>query len=435
MANPILTRIQNIFFPTVRDVTPQNSERDLRNYISPVQLQRLRHDVAMWRDCTQESELAYFPQRVKMQRMFIDTIFNGHTYACIKRRKQLTLLREWEFKNEAGEVSENNEKIFDKKWFADLLEYILDARFFGYSLVALGDLVDGGFPDLSIIRRANVSPDRLNVTHLIYALSGAEFMDEPYVDWHVWIPTVSENGISKCGYGLLYNVALYEIICRNLLGANADAAELYGMPVRVGTTSKTDEIERAEYANALANMASSGWILKDTLDELDLLESKGNGQGFKIYADLEQRCEKKISKIILGHADALDSTAGKLGGGQGEDSPVAQALRDIRAEDASFVENIVNTILIPKLIKLGLKIDTSYSFCFTNNEDKEWEEKEQLENNKKISDIALTMKNAGLQMDAKYFDDVTGIPTTPVTVAPSMPFTNRIKNKLETLYK
>ena len=37
---------------------------------------------------------------------------------------------------------------------------------------------------------------------------------------------------------------------------------------------------------------------KDTLDELDLLESKWNGQGFKIYADLEQRCEKKISKII-----------------------------------------------------------------------------------------------------------------------------------------
>lgn len=175
----------------------------------------------------------------------------------------------------------------------DLLEYILDARFFGYSLVALGDLVDGGFPDLSIIRRANVSPDRLNVTHLIYALSGAEFMDEPYVDWHVWIPTVSENGISKCGYGLLYNVALYEIICRNLLGANADAAELYGMPVRVGTTSKTDEMERAEYASALANMASSGWILKDTLDELDLLESKGNGQGFKIYADLNKDVKRR----------------------------------------------------------------------------------------------------------------------------------------------
>ena len=111
MANTILDRIKNVFAPTVRDLPPKNSERNLRNYISLVQLQRLRHDVAMWRECIQEAELAYFPHRVKMQRMYLDTVFNGHTYACIKRRKQLTMLREWEFKNKEGVESEQNEKL------------------------------------------------------------------------------------------------------------------------------------------------------------------------------------------------------------------------------------------------------------------------------------------------------------------------------------
>lgn len=438
MANTILDRIKNVFAPTVRDLPPKNSERNLRNYISLVQLQRLRHDVAMWRECIQEAELAYFPHRVKMQRMYLDTVFNGHTYACIKRRKQLTMLREWEFKNKEGVESEQNEKLLNKKWFSDLIEYILDARFLGYSLIALGDITDGNFNDLSIVRRANVSPDRLVVNHLIYALDGASFMEEPYSDWCIYVPTPSDNGISKCGYGLLYQVALYEIICRNLLGANADAAELYGMPVRVGTTTKTDEQERSEYASALSNMASSGWILKDQMDELELLESKGNGQGFKIYADLEQRCEKKISKIILGHADVLDSVPGKLGAGDGDNSPVAQALRDTQTEDGAFVEDVINNTVIPKLIKLGFKLDVNYKFCFSNNEENEWEEKKEREKNKFIADIALTMKNAGLEMDAKYFEEQTRIPTTRTIVAPitpSKPFSENVKNKLQALYK
>ncbi len=435
MANRFINLFQNAFAPTVRDLPAKNSERDLRNFISPVQLQRLRHDVAMWRECIQEAELAYFPHRVKMQRMYLDTVFNGHTYACIKRRKQLTLLREWEFINKEGEESEKNEEILNKKWFSELLDYILDARFFGYSLIALGDITDGNFNDLSIVKRANISPDRLTVNHLVYALSGADFLEEPYKDWHVWVPTTSDNGISKCGYGLLYQVALYEIICRNLLGANADAAELYGMPVRVGTTTKTDELERAEYASALANMASSGWILKDAMDELELLESKGNGQGFKIYADLEQRCEKKISKIILGHADALDSISGKLGGGQGEDSPTSQALRDVQTEDGAFVEDLINNVVIPKLINLGLKIDANYKFCFTNNEEKGREEKERITTNKAFADIALTMKNAGLEMDAKYFEEQTGIPATKSMAIETKPFTDSIKNKLAKIYK
>lgn len=410
MADKLIDRIKNVWAPTVRDLPPKNSERNLRNYISPVQLQRLRHDVAMWRECIQEAELAYFPHRVKMQRMYLDTVFNGHTYACIKRRKQLTMLREWEFKNKEGVESEQNEELLNKKWFSDLIEYILDSRFFGYSLIALGDITDGNFNDLSIVRRANVSPDRLVVNHLVYALDGAEFMQEPYSDWCVYVPTTTENGISICGYGLLYQVALYEIICRNLLGANADAAELFGMPIRVGKTNKTEEHERGTFANALADMGSQGWILLDEFGEsIELVESGGNGQGFKIYPDLEQRCEKKISKIILGHADALDSTSGKLGAGQGEDSPVAQALMDTRTEDGAFVEDVINNTVIPKLIKLGFKLDANYKFCFSNNEEKEHEEIEQRDNSKVYADIASTMKTAGLKMDAKYFTEMTGV--------------------------
>lgn len=448
MAN-FFDRVKNYWFPTPETPIQQgggdwrkvDTTKNLRGYISPVQLQRLRHDVQMWRDAIKEAENAYYPHRVRMQRMYIDTILNGHTLACVNRRKELTLLRDFQFKDENGEANEDLKKLFNKKWFAQFLDYALDAQYYGYSLIKLDDLINDAFPNIGIIRRFNVSPDRLNVTSYVYAISGAQFLEEPYVDWHVWVPTSNETGISNCGYGLLYQVAIYEILCRNLLGNNADASELYGMPTRVGKTQKTDEVERGEFESALANMGSAGYILMDALDEVELIESKGNGQGFKIYADFEKRLEQKISKIILGHADALDSVAGKLGATQGEESPAWMALRDKQQLDGAFLEDVVNDILVPKLIKLGFRDAEQllkYRFCFSNTHEVVEARAREDEMNLKTAQIAQTMKNAGLKMDAAYFEERTGIKVTEITEPEPVnepAFNQRVQNRLKELYK
>ena len=452
MAN-IFQNIRNYVFPTPQSKANAlseygaewrgggNVEKNLRSYITPVQLQRIRHDVQMWRDAIKEAEQAWYPHRVRMQRMYNDTILNGHVYSCLKRRKDLTLLRDWGFENKNEVVNEEVTAMFNQKWFAKFLEYALEAKFFGYSLIALGDFEDDNFKDLSIIRRFNISPDRLNVTSYVYALSGAQFLEEPYVDWHVWVDTPTDVGIAKVGYGLLYYVAIYEIICRNVLGFNTDAAELYGMPIRKGKTSKTNEDERKEFESALANMGSAGYILTDMMDEVDLVETKGNGQGFKIYESLELRCEKKISKIILGHADALDSIPGRLGNNS-EDSPAQKALEDTSAVDAAFLEDVVNDVLLPKLRKIGMAIPDDLKFCFNNNHELVEQRMKEDANNKLTADIAYQMKQAGLEMDPAYFEERTGIPTSkaepivPKGNEPQKPtIPTKIKNKLSEFYR
>jgi phage gp29-like protein len=260
-------------------------------------------------------------------------------------------------------------------------------------------------------------------------------MEDPYHLWNVWTPTSTEVGISLCGYGLLYKVAMYEIICRNTLGFNTDAAELYGMPIRKGKTSKTNEDERALFEKALAQMGSAGYILMDTMDELELVEGGGSGAGFKIYESLEKRCEAKISKVLLGHADALDSTAGKLGGGQGEDSPVAQALQDIQTNDVRFLESNINSELLPRLRQLGLAIPDDLHFEVKNDEEREEARRREDLSNKMTADIAQVMKNAGLQMDSAYFEERTGIPTTPITAPTPTESLTKVQNKLRNLYK
>jgi len=434
MAQPnIFQRLVGFVEAYIPQLQTKGIEKNLTGYIAKVQLQRLRHDVQMWRDAVIEAENAWYPHRVKMQRMYIDTILSGHTLACINRRKNLTLLKEWEIVNINEEPQDDLKKLLNKKWFQFALEYALDAQFYGYSLIALGDLENDGFPQLQPIRRWNVSPDRLNVAQFIYSLSGVHFLEEPYSDWHLWVTTPGQIGVSNVGYGLLYNVALYEIMCRNLIGNNADASEMYGMPIRVGTTNKTEGEERDTFEQALANMGSAGYILKDALDEVQLIESSIAGQGFKIYGDFEKRLETKISKLILGHADAMDSVPGKLGN-QGELSPAQQAIDDVMQIDSLFLEEFVNNNLFPKLRNLGFVIPEDVTFRFANNIEKELQRVNEDKNNQATAQLALTMKQAGLEMDAEYFAERTGIPTTKALQMPGLFPMSRIKNKLNKLY-
>lgn len=449
----ILKKISNLFplFPTKEielagigtnnDKDKKEKEKNLSNYISKIKFVRASVDVNGWKEAISEAEDMYLPFRVSMQRIYQDTILNGHVYACMNRRINLTLLKSFKLCDENGEDTEYT-KLFQKKWFYDYLFYALQAQAFGYTLISLGDLVNNEFPEISVIRRQNISPDRLEVSKNIYTPTGEKFLEDPYKDWHVWIPTPSELGVSTCGYGYLYKVARYEIILKYILSFNMDAVELFGMPIRIGTTNKKNEDERALFERAIATMGSSGWMVKDELDNIELLERSNGSGGHEIYESLEKRSQQYISKIILGNADAIDSTPGKLGNSQGEDNPIHKAIKDTQTTDCNFIKHNVNSCLIPKMRALGIYIPENICFDFNNDEEKEDFRKKQDQSNQSTANIFKTIKDAGGKPDWDYFSERTGINVEEATQDLSnktsitdKELSNNIKNKLNSIYK
>lgn len=407
-------------------------KKNLANYIAPVQLQRTRQDVASHRAVLDESENVWYPHRVKAQKLYIDTINNGHVWACMERRKDLTLLRKWEFVDKNGNIDQATTDIFlstikgqsqNKTWFNNFLSLSLDSLFYGYSLISLGNIVNNAFPDIEIIKRWNVSPDRLNVTNFTYSISGALFLEEPYKNWHVYVKTYNDIGTSSAGYGLLYKVALYEIFLRNLLGFNGDFVELFAQPYRVGKTSKTEGEERDAFEDSIRQMGSAGWAMLDPEDEIAFVETALGGTGFLGYDNFEQRCEKKISKIILGHADAIDSIPGKMGNSNSM-SPAEKAMEDKQTKDGAFISAVVNDGLMVNMRNLGFNIPPETVAVLKNDA-------EIMETNNSIIDQAVKMHSAGLQMSPDYFTKQTGIPTAPPV---NNSFSEPIKNKLNKIY-
>lgn len=410
---------------TAKKPTVKKQEKSISKFIVPVQLQRIRQSVLTWRDAAAESERAYWPYRVKMQQLFLDTDLNGHVTACVEKRKNLTLLRKFAFKakpdDTSAELPDITAMFAGKEWFNNFLSHALDALFYGYSLVSLGDIINSEISKVDTIKRWNISPDRLNVTSFLYATSGIQFTEDPqYADWYCWVSTPGNNGISECGYGLYYKIAIYEIFCRNILGFNGDFVEMFSQPYRVGKTLKTEGVERDDFEAAIRDMGSAGYAIIDPGDDIAFLEAIKAGTGWNGYDNLEKRCEQKISKVILGHADAIDSIPGKLGNNDVK-SPATKAQEEIQTKDGQFAENIINGILLPKMRALGLPIPDG-GIYFKNDAEKQEIRTEEDKANLGTAAIALDMAQAGLQMDAKYFTKRTGIECTviekPASVLP-----------------
>lgn len=445
----LLHRIANYWSPLPAPVESEEDKRQrsnqnrINNRIAPLQLARLRQDISSWRQAIHEAEMAYFPYRVRMQQLFQDTILNGHVSACIARRQNLTLLKEFHLCNEAGETNEEVTKLFKAQWFYNTQKYILDAPMFGYTLINFLDIMDDKFSGVEVIRRAHVSPDRLEVTSYPYMPYGTRFDEGEIADWCLYIPTPSDLGVSRCGYGLLYKVAPYEIYLRAIQGFNADYIEVYGQPFRHGKTLKKDGPEKDAFVESIRDMGSSAWAVTDPDDQIEFKDGTKAGTGWQSYDNFEKRNEQKISKILLGHADALDQTSGKLGSGQGgENSATAESIREVQNSDKIFMECIINDQLLPKMRRLGFPIPEGVYFKIKNDDERQELRNREDASNKVTAEIISSLKTAGFKVDAAYITERTGIPVVdapePEPAAGAAPFNrgigNSIRARLEKIY-
>lgn len=432
--------IKNMWFLASNPIDNKQSAKSPNSLIAPVQFYRLKQDAASWRSAVTEAENPILPFRVQMQRIFSDTILNGHVYACINKRKNMVVKKGFAI-YDGENIDEKATELINKPYFFDLINYVLDAEAFGYNLISFGNLEGDELVGVNIVKRENISPDRLNVAPIVYSPQGViNFMDASqtdkegisFYDWTAWIPTSTETSQSICGYGYLYKVAIYEIYLRNLLGANADYIEVYGQPLRHAKSNKTEGAEYDKLEAAMANFGSNAWIVTDHETEISFESPKGSGEGYKNYDNFEDRLQKTISKIILGHADALDSTPGKLGSAN---EAAESALKDTETSSLRFVEYHINKTIIPKLIALGIKIPAGKVFKFKNDHEKEEAIEKENERNKAISDYVLSLSNAGFEVSAEWLTERTGIPVVKKQVPDNTPkFNNKVQNKLNELY-
>jgi len=180
--------------------------------------------------------------------------------------------------------------------------------------------------------------------------------------------------------------------------------EKFGQPFAIGKAPRSAGI--TEFNN-LATLLED--LLQDSVaaipddSSVEFLEASGKKASSDIYLDLLNFCNAEISKAILGHGSAADSTPGKLGG---EDAQLS-VRQDIIEEDKRIVESCMNE-LIKWIMEVNFGVAESIP-VFSLHKEQDIE-KDRAERDKMLTDTGQ------IQLTQQYVDSAYGFEKDDIIV-------------------
>ena len=309
-----------------------------------------KQDIAKWRRAWQQAISIDNPNRSTLYDIYTDALIDLHLTGCISQRTGKTLLKSFVIRKADGKEDEEAKKIFESQWFFDFVNYALESRYWGHSLIQLGDIMtdENGirkFADVTLVPRKHVIPE---FGVLIQQLGddpkkGIDYRTGPISDWCV------EVG-SSTDLGLLLKCSPHSLSKKNMAAYWDVFGEIFGMPMRIAKTTSQNPSDRKQIEAMLAEMGAAAWGLFPDGTEIDIKEST-RGDAYNVYDKRIDRCNSEISKGILNQTMTIDS-----GSSLSQSETHLEVFENVCAADHKLIKNIVNDRLIPKMIRHGFDL-------------------------------------------------------------------------------
>lgn len=267
------------------------------------QPKRFGIDTADFMAAIRAAENVDYSQRSRLCDLYSDIMLDAHLTSVIDKRKSAVLCSDIRFQRNGVPDDNINEQI-QSPWFNRMISDLLDAKFWGFSLLQF--YRNGQWVDYDLIPRKHVDPVRRLILRQQTDITGTSWEE---------FPDLLFAGTPD-GLGLLAKAAPWVIYKRNTTADWAQFSEVFGMPIQEYTYETDDEDSRRralEDANSLGSLATfiHG---KDT--ELRLVEAGNKSGSAEVYERLCERCNSEISKLILGNTlttEASDNGTQALG--------------------------------------------------------------------------------------------------------------------------
>lgn len=308
-----------------------------------------KKDIAVWRQAWQAAISVETPNRARLYDVYTDCTVDLHLTGCIGQRKGKTLQKEFRLVGKDGKENEAATALLKKEWFFDFMDLALDSRFWGHSLIQLGDIIrdeDGmRFDGVELVPRKHVCPEYGVITR------------EPAADWRTGIPYREGDFALWCievgkpkDLGLLLKCAPSCISKKNMLAFWDMFGEIFGAPMRVARTNTTDEKERSRIERSLDSMGAAFWALFPEGTDIEIKESS-RGDAYNVYDKRVDRCNSELSKGTLMQTMTIDS-----GSSLSQSETHLEIFEDVVAADARMISCIVNDKLLPLMVKHGFPV-------------------------------------------------------------------------------
>lgn len=390
------------------DITRANNrQKPEAAKIKPIERSHLRaaQDIDRWRRALSDAENVYNYDRRLLQELFMELEFDAHISAVVNQIVAEIQGSDYRMAVD-GETDEAATKIVKSPWFADFIRYVLEAEFYGYTLIEFGSTTATGFEYIKSIDRRYIVPEYKVVKRDLYGYGregGIPFKEAPYNEWTLWFDCY--------GFGLFNKAAPLWIYKKQAYNYWAEYQQLFGSPLRVGKTDIRDITRRDQMTAMLREMGNASWGVFDTDDQLQFVSPSGTSTS-EPYMSMVDMANKEISKLFLGQTMTTEDGSSRSQAEVHENTKLAIMEMYYRK-----VEDAVNLKLIPLMQRHRL-ITTNPVFEFI------WSEKDMTQTEK----IDAVSKLAPyFDFDPEYIEEFLGIKVnTRVVSIPGSPL-NRLK--------
>lgn len=269
---------------------------------------------------------------------------DAHISACVSSRKAGVLSLEWEIARGKAKSRESKiiERVFKSLDLHSIMSRMLDAPLYGYiPMEVVWEEKDGLILPADIKDRdpewfSYDTDDNLRFHSIDSPFLGEEIPPRKIVVVRC-NPTYSnpygDKALARCWWPVKFKKTGWTWW--------AVKAEKYGMPYLLGTVPQntSDEAIGQMLANLGRAVQDAAMVVREG-QKVETVQAIGNG-GTESYPDLIREANADISKAILGHGSAADSTPGKLG----NESMTADVRADIVDGDRRMVERAFNEVV------------------------------------------------------------------------------------------
>ncbi len=368
------------------------------NQIKVIQLQKQQIAIDKWRTALQSAENVRNPLRRQLLEIYKELMLDAHTYAIVDKRIRAVTRQKFRYVEDNKDTTEIN-KAFESPWFQKTIRHIMEARFWGFSLIEF-PVENGLISHAKLIPRQNCRPE-LGIVVLTNSSenTGIEYRLEPYNRYVLEVYLEDELG--------LLNIAACNVILKR--GGTVDYAnfiEMFGAPIRQyeydpsvpGAREETEKVAQ-DSGNSAAIVTPRDWTT------LTLHQSSQSGTN-PVHHTFIQDLKEELSILILGNSMTTQN------GSSRSQAEVHQDEQDnMTQDDRQFVEQVLNFDLKPKLEALGYPVGSG---MFRPDDTDNIPIDIQLQ-------MDLQIKAAGIAIDDDYFYEKYKIPKPKGTQAKPKP--------------
>ena len=303
-----------------------------------------RQDIASWKTAVRAALAVETPRRARIQALYDDICIDAKLTSQLENRKNQVLGATFSLKDASGTIDEDLTKALKKApWFADLIAYMWEARWYGHSLVEFDN--PGGGLKLTLINRRNIEPRAGILLKDENDTSGIRYRDAREFGWWVY-----EFGKAN-DLGLLNKVVPHVLMKRFAQTCWSELAEIYGIPPRYLKTNTQDPVMLSRGEQMMRDMGAAAWFIIDDAEELEF--AQGAVTNGDVYNNLIKLCNDEFCMLVSGAIIGQDTKNGN----ESKEKESNKALSKLVEADKTIIEAWFNTIVMPGLVKLGLLPD------------------------------------------------------------------------------